>query len=237
MDIILIPGLWLDGGSWDRVTPSLLAAGHRVVAVTAPGYNGEDPGSVGYPDLVGAVVTEIDNASGPALVVGHSASCAVEWAAADRRPARVRHVLLVGGFPIPDGMTVLNGFDATGDGALPFPGWQHFEGPDSDDLSEGDRSWLEGHMSPAPQDYALGTQTLANPQRYEVPVTMICPEFSEQDVRGWIEQDFDPVVELPKIQHLSYVDLHSGHWPQASRPDDLAKIILKAADAGERANR
>ena len=92
-------------------------------------------------------------------------------------------------------------------------------------------------MSPAPQDYALGTQTLANPQRYEVPVTMICPEFSEQDVRGWIEQDFDPVVELPKIQHLSYVDLHSGHWPQASRPDDLAKIILKAADAGERANR
>lgn len=233
MDIILIPGLWLDGGSWDRVVPALLEAGHRVVAVTPPGYNGEHPGTVRYADLIAAVVTEIDNASGPAVVVGHSASCAAAWAAADRRPARVCSVLLVGGFPIPDGSALLDGFATTADGALPFPGWQQFDGPDSADLGEGDRAWLESHMSPAPQDYALGTQHLSNPDRYHVPVVMVCPEFSEDDVHAWVQQGFAPVAELPKIRHLSYVELGSGHWPQASRPDDLATVILRAADAGE----
>ena len=34
MDIILIPGLWLDGSSWHKVVPFLERAGHRVVALT-----------------------------------------------------------------------------------------------------------------------------------------------------------------------------------------------------------
>jgi hypothetical protein len=29
MDIILIPGFWLDGSSWDAVVPALEDAGHR----------------------------------------------------------------------------------------------------------------------------------------------------------------------------------------------------------------
>lgn len=229
MDIILVPGLWLDGGSWDRVVPELLGAGHRVVAVTPPGHNGEDPTTVRYADLVAAIITEIDNAGAPALLVGHSASCAAVWAAADRRPERVQRVALVGGFPIPDGMVLLDGFEATDDGVLPFIGWQAFDGPDSADLSDGDRAWLEGHMSPAPADYALGTQRLGNQERYEVPVVMVCPEFTEQDLRGWMAQGAPALAELPRIQHLSYVELTSGHWPQASRPADLAQVILDAA--------
>ena len=30
MDIILIPGLWLNGDSWDAVVPTLEQAGNRV---------------------------------------------------------------------------------------------------------------------------------------------------------------------------------------------------------------
>ena len=29
MDIILVPGFWLDASSWEEVTPVLEAAGHR----------------------------------------------------------------------------------------------------------------------------------------------------------------------------------------------------------------
>ncbi|MDO5677093.1 MAG: alpha/beta hydrolase [Propionibacteriaceae bacterium] len=228
MDIILIPGLWLDGESWDRVVPHLLSEGHRVMAITPPGYNGEDPSTVTNADLVAAVVTEIDNSAAPALLVGHSASCAAAWAAADRRPERVQRVLLVGGFPIPDGSVLLDGFEATEDGTLPFPGWAAFDGPDSADLSEADKAWLEGHMSPAPADYALGTQRLRNEERYEVPVVMVCPEYSEADVRDWVAQGFPPVSELSLIRNLSYVDLGSGHWPQVSRAEDLARVILDA---------
>lgn len=42
MDLILIPGAWLDASSWDQVTPALEAAGHRVHAMTLPGLESVD---------------------------------------------------------------------------------------------------------------------------------------------------------------------------------------------------
>ena len=42
MDIILIPGLWLDGSSWDKVVPVLERAGHRTYALTLPGMESKD---------------------------------------------------------------------------------------------------------------------------------------------------------------------------------------------------
>jgi len=40
MDVILIPGFWLNAASWDGVVPALEAAGHRVRALTLPGLAG-----------------------------------------------------------------------------------------------------------------------------------------------------------------------------------------------------
>src|SRR5437762_12741705 len=42
MEIILIPGLWLDGSSWDRVVPALERAGHRTYPLTLPGMESKD---------------------------------------------------------------------------------------------------------------------------------------------------------------------------------------------------
>ena len=67
-------------------------------------------------------------------MVGHSAACALAWVAADARPDKVARVALVGGMPNDDGETYF-GFFAPVDGVVPFPGWEPFEGPDSDDMS------------------------------------------------------------------------------------------------------
>jgi len=42
MDIIRIPGLWLDGSSWDDVGPALEQAGNRAEALTLPGMESKD---------------------------------------------------------------------------------------------------------------------------------------------------------------------------------------------------
>ena len=227
MDIILVPGLWLDGDSWDRVVPHLQKAGHRVATVTPPGHNGEDPAEVTYDDLVATVINEIDHASGPAVVVGHSAHCAAAWAAADRRVERVSAVVLIGGFPIPDGSAILDGFEAS-DGALPFVGWEAFAGDDTADLDDTAKAELDEHMSPAPASYVEGPQRLGDERRYDLPVVMVCPEYSEEDLRAWMAGGPPHLSELDKLRNVKFVDLNSGHWPQWSRPEDTAEAILSA---------
>jgi hypothetical protein len=39
VDIILIPGFWLDASSWDSITPVLERPGHRVRALTCPAWS------------------------------------------------------------------------------------------------------------------------------------------------------------------------------------------------------
>lgn len=37
MDIVLVPGLWLDGSAWDDVVSALEGLDHRPVPLTLPG--------------------------------------------------------------------------------------------------------------------------------------------------------------------------------------------------------
>ncbi|MCB0957824.1 MAG: alpha/beta fold hydrolase, partial [Ilumatobacter sp.] len=100
MDIVLVPGLWLDGPSWGEVTIRLEAAGHRVRALTLPGLQQagtEDArtlGDVTLPEQVDAVTRAIDWCADPVLLVGHSAGAGVAWAAADARPDWVARLVL-----------------------------------------------------------------------------------------------------------------------------------------------
>lgn len=228
MDIILIPGLWLDAASWDRVVPILRAAGHRVVPIPPPGHDGGDPRDATYEALVGRIVSEIDAGRGPAVIVGHSAACGAAWAAADRRVDRVAAVVLVGGFPIPGGQRILDGFEPV-DGVIAFPGWSAFEGPDTMDLDEAGKAEIEGHMRPAPGDYSTAIQSLGDERRHGLPTVLVCTEYSSDELKDWAEQGFGQLAELAHLREPAYVDLGSGHWPQFTRPGDLAEIILHAA--------
>ena len=123
MNIILVPGLWLDGASWDPVTAHLEQAGHRVQALTLPGLESRsaDRSRITLADHVATVVAAIDEAEGPILLVGHSAAAALAFCGVDARPDRVTRVVYIGGWPVPDGEPFMQGLAADGDG-VPFPG-------------------------------------------------------------------------------------------------------------------
>lgn len=226
MDILLTAGLWLDGSAWTDVVPALEALGHHAVPITLPGQ-GDGTSAATLDDQVAAVLAAVDAASAKPVVVGHSAACTLAWLAADARPEKVAKVALIGGFPSSDGEAYANFFETT-DGVMPFPGWGPFEGPDSADLDAATRSRMEAAAIPVPEGVTKGVVHLTDERRFDVPVVLVCPEFSPAQAKGWI--DGGDVPELAKATHVDYVDIDSGHWPMFSKPTELARILSALAE-------
>lgn len=221
MDILLIAGLWLDGSAWNDVVPELTALGHRPIPVTLPSDS-----SATLADQRAAVLAALAETTGPALVVGHSAACTLAWLAADARPDAVAGVVFVGGFPSADGQPYADFFEPV-DGMVPFPGWEPFAGADSADLDEAARDRFAAAAIPVPEAVTKGVVRLTDTRRYDIPVTVVCPEFSPDDARGWVAEG--EVPELAKASNVSYVDIDSGHWPMFTRPAELAALLAGAA--------
>jgi pimeloyl-ACP methyl ester carboxylesterase len=225
VDIVLVAGLWLDGSAWDAVVPALEAAGHRPVPLTLPGQ-GDGRRSATLDEQVAAVLGAIDASPGKPLVVGHSAACTLAWLAADARPEKVAKAVLIGGFPSSDGQPYFGGLETT-DGVLPFPGWGPFEGPDSADLDEDTKRRIAAAAIPVPEGVTKGVVHLTDERRFDVPVVIVCPEFTPAEAREWIGAG--DVPELAKAKHLEFVDIDSGHWPMFSKPDELARLLADVA--------
>ena len=228
MEIMLVPGLWLDGSSWNAVTPTLESAGHRVRALTLPGMESKDADRSGVTraDHVAAVVAAIDEADGPVLLVGHSAGGGIVHAAVDARPDRVARAVYVGGFPTPDGESGPEGLPAA-NGEVPMPDWAEIgEEANIVDFDEESLATFYADAIPVPEKVLTEPQRLSDERRYDVPVTA-------EQLRTWVKDGAEPVAEFARIREVDYVDLPGGHWPQLTQPDKLAQVILDAAKTTE----
>ncbi len=226
MDILLIGGMWLNGSVWGRVASALESLGHRAVPLTLPGQ-GDGSASATLDDQVAAVLAAVDAAPGKPMVVGHSAACTLAWLAADRRPDRVSKVALIGGFPSTGGRPYADFFEVR-DGVVPFPGWGLFEGPDAADLDDEARREFAAEAIPLPAGVAKGVVRLTDERRFDVPVVVVCPEFTPAQAREWVAAG--DVPELAGARHVDFTDIDSGHWPMVTKPDELARILAAAAD-------
>lgn len=207
--------------------PELTAFGHHPVPLTLPGQ-GDGAASATLDDQLEAVLAAVDAAPGKPLVVGHSAASTLAWLAADARPEKVAKVALIGGFPAADGRAYADHFAIEG-GAMPFPGWGPFEGADAADLDQQTRERVASAAVPVPETVARGVVRLTDERRFDIPVVVVCPEFTPAQAEEWIAAGESP--ELARATHLEYVDLDSGHWPMATRPRELAHVLAKAANS------
>ena len=226
MDIVLVAGLWLDASVWGDVAARLQARGHHAVPVTLPGQ-GDGKTSATLADQVAAVVAAVDAAEKP-MVVGHSAACSLAWLAADARPAEISKVALLGGFPSGDGEVYFDSSFPARDGAVPFPGWAEFEGPDSADLDDAAKLAIASAAVPVSEGVTRGVIKLADERRYAVPVVLVCPEFTPAQASEWIDQG--EASELASSKNVSFLDIDSGHWPMISAPAELARLLAQAAE-------
>ena len=232
MDIILVPGFWLDASAWDDVVPVLEAAGHTPRALTLPGMESAeaDRSEVHLADHVAAVVAAIDAVPGaaPVALAGHSAGGGLVYAASDARPDRVAHVVYVDSGPMADGHAV--------DADLPadvvghdLPAWDQLEEADLVGLTDALRAQFRARALPQPAGTVREPHRLGpDDRRLDIPSTVIACEMPGSVLRDLMAQGHPYMAELARHRNYEIVDLPTGHWPMFTRPVDLGEAIAAA---------
>lgn len=230
MNLILVPGFWLGAWSWDRVTPALKAAGHSVTAITLPGLDSvhTDRRGISMAGTVSALVEVIDQTPGKVVLVGHSGGGSVAYGAVDQRPGKVERVIYVDSRPKPSGSTVNT--ELPGNSVeIPLPSWDEFRADDDvdlRDLSDDMLAEFRARAVPEPWGVANDPLMLSNPARLEVPATIISTTYSREQIEEGIRSGEPRFAELRRIREVEIIELPTGHWPQFSKPDELAQHIL-----------
>lgn len=234
MDIILVPGLWLDATSWTDVARALEACGHRPIPLTLPGMGlpAAESALIGMADWIDAAVVEIDRAPGPVALVGHSGAGNVVWGAADARPERVSRVVFVDTVPPPPGAGISE--FAVVDGVIPFPGWDSFPEEDVYDLDETTRAVAAALTRSVPARVPTDPVLLSG-GRHDVPVTILMGSMGATELEAEIDNWGSYGEEYRSIRDVTVTRIGSGHWPQFSQPDRLAELISESVSHSESA--
>ncbi|MET0304590.1 MAG: alpha/beta fold hydrolase, partial [Microbacteriaceae bacterium] len=181
---------------------------------------------IGIADWVAAAVAAVDAAAKPVVVVGHSGGGNVAWGVADARPDDVSRVVFVDTVPPPPGSGISE-FEVV-DGVIPFPGWSFFDDEDVADLDEATRARTAPLTSAVPARVPTDPIALSGGGRHAVPVTILSGGMDEAAFRDVITRWGPYAAEFAAIDDAEVVRLGTGHWPQFSKPRELAEAILAA---------
>jgi pimeloyl-ACP methyl ester carboxylesterase len=165
----------------------------------------------------------------PIVLVGHSGGGAVIHAVVDARPDRIARAVYVDSGPLGDGTSIDADLSVV-DGEIPLPDWSEFEEQELVGLDEADREEFRAKAIPSPGRVATDQQVLADERRYDIPATVITSTFPGPMMRELIEEGHPFTAELARVRDFEIVDLPTGHWPQFTRPADLAEAILTAVE-------
>ncbi len=230
MDVILIPGFWLDASSWAPVTAALRESGHTPHPVTTLGTGDPRASTVTLADQAADVCELLDTLTPPVVVVGHSGGGAVAHAVVDARPDRVARVVYVDSGPLGDAGVINPGLPVV-DGVVPLPDWALFGPAELLDLTPDMLADFRSRALSVPAQVAAGPQRLSDDRRFEVPVTVITSTMSADQLRALMAAGHPYMAELSRVRSVDIVELPTGHWPQFTKPAELAGQISRIVNA------
>ncbi len=236
----LVPGAWLGGWCWQRVTPLLRAAGHEVYPITLTGLG--DRVHLASPEVgLGTHVQDVVNVLAyedlrDVVLVGHSYAGMVVGGVADRVPERIGHLVYLDAIIPRDGMAVFDVWSPERRAAAEETARREGDGyrwPMPEDmtglgslagLSDADLRWLRAKAAPQP----LGT--------YREPVHLGNPTAAAlrtSYVLCTAGREGDPVPEIVRqvCARLGWGlrEIATGHWPMLSAPAELAGALAALA--------
>jgi pimeloyl-ACP methyl ester carboxylesterase len=213
----------------------LAERGFRAVPLTLPGLDPKD-----HPDrasrtledqvtaLVGAMTVASEALGGPVVLVGHSGANARISLAVDRHPELVRRIIWVDSGPLADGAVFAP--DTPEDlRELPLPDFDALaERASFQGLDEAALARFRERAVPAPGSILRDAVRLSNDARRAIPTTLVCTSIPSEQIFPMAAAGHPMVAEIAQLSDVVAIDLPTGHWPQWSRPRELAEIIAIA---------
>ncbi|MEY2968601.1 MAG: hypothetical protein RIQ64_1228 [Actinomycetota bacterium] len=226
MHVLLVPGFWLAADSWLIVEAQLSTNGVPCTAITLPGLgDGTPPASVRLIDQIDFLAEAIDRITGEVVLVGHSGAGPICHAAASRQRDRVRRIIHVDTWPLPPGRSI-NAELAGDHDVVPLPDWSAFENEDLIDLDDELRARFRAMAHDQPAAVARDPFPEMDPSRFDIPTSIICCEFTSAQLATWMSAETEIFAETLRVRTVNFVDLPTGHWPQFTKPHELAAALL-----------
>ena len=233
--IILVHGAWSRASTWGEVPARLGALGHTVIAPDLPGHGDDpaDPATIPLADYA-ARLADILRAGPPALLVGHSMGGMAISAAAELAPGHVTRLVYLCAFLPQDGESLLDLMKrqpptirpAVRPG--PLPGTTLLDESAAlpllaQDASPTAQAALAAAIGPQPNRPQTDRIHLTPGNFGRLPRAYVLCE-ADRTITPALQRDMiaaspcDPVLPLP-----------TGHFPQLSAPDRLARLLADLA--------
>jgi pimeloyl-ACP methyl ester carboxylesterase len=219
----LVHGVCAGAWTWDLVAPQLEQAGHRVVAMDLPA---DDPEAT-FSDYADAVDRALGDAGDNVVLVGHSTGGLTIPLVAARRAVK-ELVFVCGVVPVPGESAAQRGIDWR---VIDASEWQVAGDDGSFSISpEGFRRHVAQDVDPTALDEIFPR---LRPQAVR-PFLAPCPLDAMPEVaRRYILCTDDHIVgpdwsrrEAPARLGVEPIELPGSHSPMASRPRELAELLL-----------
>jgi len=220
-NIILVHGAWADGSSWSKVIPILEKAGHKVIAVQMPEHS--------FSDDVATVKRAIELVRGPTVLVGHSYGGMVISNAAYNN-TNIKGLVFIAAVAPNEGQSISDFVDVK---KLPkdllitdSAGFVYFNPSKFHDTFAQDVNLTQANIMAAvqkPINQSIFAEKSGPPAWKQLPVWY---QVSEND------HAFPPAVEhqFAKQMNATTISLASSHASLVSHPNEVAQLILDAAN-------
>jgi len=227
--IILVPGFWLGAWAWDEVADLLKAEGHDVTALTLPGLDAidTDRSAITNADHVDAIVNAVREAGRPVVLAVHSGAGYPGYAASDRVPELIAHMIYVDTAP---GIGAMDADFADVEKPLPDAA-ELAENENLTGLTEEQLVNFRRRAVPQPGGVLRQAAELTNQARMDIPSTVIATAYTSDEYKEYAKEGYGFLAGLNEVRNVTWVDLPTSHWPMWSRPKELAEIIGKVASS------
>jgi pimeloyl-ACP methyl ester carboxylesterase len=221
MNIVLVHGTYVDASSWSKVIPILQNAGHKVIAVQLPLHS--------LADDIATVKRAIDLVGAPVILVGHSYGGFVITNAAYNNP-NVKGLVYIAAFAPNAGQSLSNFVDVTklpkgflvfDSGGFVYLNPEMFPQAFAQDIDVAQAKVMAAAQKPFNQ--SILAEKSGPPAWKQLPSWY---QISENDHA--IPPDAERM--FAKQINATTISLRSSHASPLSHPNEVAQLILNAAN-------